>query len=336
MFKEITVFSIASPAQFDSPALERALAAAEYVPATATEERSVGWIPPRGEAHGPLLEQIDGHWLSTLRIEAKSFTRDALRKMVDQQSACFENDNGRLPGRKERREMAENARCALIAKAPGRIHDVPVWIDTAARRVVVGSVSKAKVDPVVTALVRAVDGLRLQERGDCAKNVATMKHWLMLGDAHAMPDGMQLGQECLLRAPGAGRSMARFSNQTLSCEEVRQNVRAGKDPVALALTWGKRLELVLMASGRLRKIKLSSREPNSLCRERDDFDSVFSIFVAEMGAVLQQLDREIGATAQSLSDAEGESAMFIHGIARLWEPRSQAVVQVPGQSYAAA
>lgn len=323
MFKEITAFAIVSPSQLDGLALESALAAAQYVPATATEERSVGWIPPRGEAHGPLVEQIGGHWLSTLRIETKTVSRDAVRKMLDEKAVAYEKENVRPPCRQERKEMAEDARASLIAKAPGRIGEVPVWIDPTALRVVVGSVSQPKLDAVVTSLVRAVDGLSLQERGDCAKNVATMKYWLMLDDEHALPDGMQLGKECLLRSQDAGRSMARFSNQTLTCEEVRQNVRAGKDPVALALSWADRLELVMTASGRLRKIKLASDGATAQREAVDAFDSTFSVFVAEMGEVLSQLEKEIGDTAQALHDAEGESATVIHGIASLWKPRPE-------------
>ena len=54
MFKNMIVYRIAESWQGDLQQLEDALQKTVFEECGATQERSVGWVPPRGEAHGPL------------------------------------------------------------------------------------------------------------------------------------------------------------------------------------------------------------------------------------------------------------------------------------------
>ena len=51
--------------------LEEKLQEAPFVECGLTQERSVGWTPPRGEANGVLAESIGGQWLLKLMMESK-------------------------------------------------------------------------------------------------------------------------------------------------------------------------------------------------------------------------------------------------------------------------
>jgi recombination associated protein RdgC len=37
----------------------------------ATQEKSLGWVVPRGEAHGPLAESVGGQWILRFMVESK-------------------------------------------------------------------------------------------------------------------------------------------------------------------------------------------------------------------------------------------------------------------------
>ena len=51
--------------------IDEALSAARFAECGATQPRAMGWVPPRGEAHGALIEAITGQWLLQLMVETK-------------------------------------------------------------------------------------------------------------------------------------------------------------------------------------------------------------------------------------------------------------------------
>ena len=60
MFKNLIVYRIAAGWSADTPQIEEALAPNVFVECGATQQQSVGWVPPRGEAHGALVESVGG------------------------------------------------------------------------------------------------------------------------------------------------------------------------------------------------------------------------------------------------------------------------------------
>lgn len=63
MFKNMTMYCIASSWQRHLQALEDALQNTVFEKCGATQGRSVGWGAPLGEAHGPLVESVAGQWV---------------------------------------------------------------------------------------------------------------------------------------------------------------------------------------------------------------------------------------------------------------------------------
>ena len=57
----------ATPAQ-----VEEALEQGRFAECGPTQERAAGWVPPRGEAHGALVEVVDGQMLLRLMVESKA------------------------------------------------------------------------------------------------------------------------------------------------------------------------------------------------------------------------------------------------------------------------
>ena len=51
--------------------LEEALAREPFAECGATQQKSCGWVPPRGAEHGALVEVVDGQWIARLAIETK-------------------------------------------------------------------------------------------------------------------------------------------------------------------------------------------------------------------------------------------------------------------------
>ena len=105
MFKNATLYRIAPDwvAGFDQ--VEQALSTQVFVECGASQEKSTGWVPPRGEQHGALLEVIGGQWIARLMIETRTVPGDAITRETDAQIKVLEQTRGRKPGKRETREI---------------------------------------------------------------------------------------------------------------------------------------------------------------------------------------------------------------------------------------
>jgi len=59
MFKNLILYRIAA-LPIDALGTDACLDNATFAPCGASQEKSIGWTPPRGEAHGALLESVGG------------------------------------------------------------------------------------------------------------------------------------------------------------------------------------------------------------------------------------------------------------------------------------
>ena len=72
MFKNLSIYRLVSGWPVDATTLDESLSSAHYLECGASQEKSVGWVEPRGHAHGPMVEVIDGQWLLKLMMEVKA------------------------------------------------------------------------------------------------------------------------------------------------------------------------------------------------------------------------------------------------------------------------
>lgn len=65
------VYRIVSAWSVTQAQLGEALQADRFAPCSASQEKSVGWIEPRGVAHAPLVEVVGGQWMLKQMVEVK-------------------------------------------------------------------------------------------------------------------------------------------------------------------------------------------------------------------------------------------------------------------------
>ena len=144
MFKNLMVYRMVSPWAMTQAKLEEALQSARFVECGASQDKSVGWVEPRGEAHGPLVEIVGGQWLLKLMMEVKTVPGSVVKRKVQDQLDHIEATTGRKPGKKEKREISEDVRLSLLPMAFTKQASVLVWIDAGAQRVVLDCASQAR------------------------------------------------------------------------------------------------------------------------------------------------------------------------------------------------
>lgn len=251
MFKNLTIYRLVSGWEMDANSLEDALSAAKFAECGASQEKSVGWIEPRGHAHGPMVEVVGGQWLLKLMMEVKVVPVSVVKRKVQDQLDHIEATTGRKPGKKEKREIREDARLALLPMAFSKQYSVHVWVDPAAGFLLTDAGSQAKSDEVMTWLIKAVDGLVLQLVNTQTSPAAAMAHWLSTKEA---PAGFSVDRECELKACDESKAVVKYGRHALDIDEVCQHIAMGKVPTRLALTWSDRVSFVLTEALQLKKI----------------------------------------------------------------------------------
>lgn len=293
MFKNVMVYRIGAAWNAVLEAAEESLGRMAFAPCGATQERSIGWVPPRGQAHGALVEAVAGHWLLRLMVESKAVPANVVKRKAEEQAAEIEARTGRKPGRKEIKELREDALHALLPQAFTKQARVLVWIDPKERWLVVDAGSASRADEVVTFLIASIDGFMVEGLQTATSASAAMAHWLTSGEA---PEHFSIDRECELKATDESRSVVRYARHPLDIEEVRQHIEQGKQPTRLALSWEDRVSFLLTETLQIKKIAFQDAvfEGSPSDRPDDDFDADAAIATGELGRLLPDLIAALG------------------------------------------
>ena len=295
MFKNALVYRIAHWEQPPLAELEERLGGARFVECGATQQESAGWVEPRGEKHGPLVESVAGQWILKLCTETKSVPGGAVKQQLEAQLDKIEQDTGRRPKGKAAKELKEEVVRELLPRAFPKRGTTPVWIDLGAGLVVVGAASAKKGDKVTTGLVELLGGgLRLEMINTQLAPASAMSAWLSDKEA---PAGFTIDRECELKQPDSEKSLVRYARHTLEIDEVGEHIRQGKLPTSLALTWDGRVSFVLTENLALKKIKLldvALEGRTESGRGEDGFDADVAIVTGELGRLIPGLVEALG------------------------------------------
>lgn len=287
----------------DISEIETALDAARFVPCSATQDKSSGWVPPRGEEHGALVEFIDGQIILKLMIETKTVPAASIKKKAQEAADHIEATTGRKPGKKEIRELREDARMALLPQAFPKQSMVLVWFDRMSGLLVTDASSQGKNDEVVTALVRAFDDLAITPLQTNKAPQTVMSLWLASVDpTNDIPDDFSIERACELRSADADKSVVKFSRHHLQNDVVRRHIAEGKLPKWAEMSWEGRVGFVLTEGLQLKKISFLEGVFDDRGDDEAGFDSDIAIATGELRklipALIDALGGEIEITQQ--------------------------------------
>ena len=227
MFKNLTIYRIGADWSTNLAEVESILAGFPFVECAPTQQTSSGFVPPRGEANGAMVEVVDGQWIIKIRTDTRKVPTEAVNKRVDEIAAMMEEDVGRKPGKKQRKELKEQALHELLPMAFTKTSDTLVWINPESRTLVVNSARQSKADEVVTLLAQSLTGLSMSLVQTQMSPTAAMTHWLGTGEP---PHGFTIDRECELKSTDEMKSVVRYGRHNLDTDEVKQHIVSGKVP----------------------------------------------------------------------------------------------------------
>jgi recombination associated protein RdgC len=294
MFKNALVYSIEEWQPPTQSELESRLDGARFAECRPTQPESAGWVEPRGEKHGVLLESVGGQLILKLCTETKAVPGGVVKDQLDARLQKIEADTGRRPKGKASREIKDEIVHELLPRAFPKRSTTPVWIDLKARRVLIGAASAKKADAVVTRLVELFGGLRMAPLQTALSPATAMSAWLSEKQA---PPGFSIDRDCELKQPDSEKAAVRYARHTLDIDEVGGHIREGKLPTQLAMTWNSRVSFVLTEAMALKKIKLLDvvLENSSPADGADGgFDADVAITTGELKLLLPDLIEALG------------------------------------------
>lgn len=272
--------------------IEQALDAERFVPCGASQEKAIGWIEPRGEAHGPLVEAVNGQRILKLKMETRGVPGSVVTRKAKERSAQIEITEGRKPGKKEMKEIKEDVKLSLMPMAFSKESSVWVWIDPDAELLVIDAGSQGKADEVITMLVKSFASLSLTLINTQMSPQSAMASWLITQES---PASFSVDRECELKAADESKSVVRYVRHALDTEEVKQHVEGGKLPTRLALTWEGRVSFSLTEALQLKKVTFLDVVFEATSAEKDEgFDADVAIATGELRNLLPDLFEALG------------------------------------------
>jgi len=310
VFKNVTAYRIGPNWNASVAEIETALATNRFIECAPGQDKSVGWIEPRGIAHGPLLENIGGQWIVKLMIETKAVPSSVVKRKAEVQIQEIEAKTGRKPGKKEKREMCEDIMHSLLPQAFAKQGAVTVWINPQDRLLAIDAASSGKADEVITQLVRALPGLDLNLLQTATSPQTAMAAWLLAVNSDELPASLHIEKECVLKSGSDDQPMVRYTRHILSTEEVRKHVREGKLPTQLALSWDGKASFVLTDNLQFKKLSfLDGTEPDSVNTQGEDkFDANVVLSTGMLGPLIKDILQALGGEnvfAEQATEAEG-------------------------------
>jgi recombination associated protein RdgC len=293
VFKNLTVYRIGPDWSASVALIEESLYKTRFVPCGATQQQSSGWVEPRGIKHAPLVEKVAGHLLLKLMTEQRVLPGAVIKRRTDEIAAKIELDTGRKPGKKQTKEIKEQAMLELLPMAFTKQASMNVWIDPEQRLLMIDSSSQGKADEVVSILVKAIEGLAVSALHTKVSAAVAMSEWLVSGEP---PAGFTVDRDCELKSADEMKSVVRYSRHLLDTEEVRQHITSGKVPTKLGISWEGRVSLLLTDTMQIKKLAFLDVvfEGQKAASKDEAFDADAAIATGELSQLIPDLIDALG------------------------------------------
>lgn len=289
MLKNIKLHRIAPDYNFDFTTAEAALKEGKFIECSASQEESIGWLEPRGEEHGPLLESVGGHWIAKLMFESKILPGSVVAEEVKKRVIAMEATSGRKPGKKEKKEITEDVRNDLLAKAFTRKSAALIWLDPSTRMLVIEASTQTRADIILTELVKVLAGFSATPIQSQTSPEGAMAVWL---DTQEVPPAFTADRDCVLQSSDESKATVKYAKHALDIDEIRGHIATGKRPVQLAMTWNSRVSFVLTDTFAIKGLSFLDVVTDS--KTENGFDADAAITTGELSKLIPDLIEALG------------------------------------------
>lgn len=300
VFKNVVIYRIGADWRAPSISdLEESMALHPFKACGPTDSVSSGWVPPRGEDNGALVESVAGQLIFKLAVERKSVPASAVKAALDEKCKEIEASTGRKPGKKEKKELKEEIALTLMPRAFSKRSSHVAWLDAKNRTLVIAAGSFKASDQVVGQIVELMAEVGaiiplapIQTETSPTSSMAT---WLVEQESPAnfdIDDSLELRSE--------NKEVVRYSKHTLELPEIVQHIQQGKHPVQLAMTWNKQVSFVFTAALILKKITIL--DTSDIAGQEEGFDADIAIEAGTLSKLIPDLIDALGGEVEQATE----------------------------------
>lgn len=295
-FKNAILYRI--PQYWNLPAdqIEQALQQHIDTPIGSFDAVSRGWVAAQGEQ---LVYTQGQHVLLKLRINKKLLPVSVVSTKVKEEIEAIKEREGYTPGRKQIKEIKEDVIQRLLPTAFVVSKDTPIWIDTKAGWLVVGTSSAAVAETCVSMLIKSLEKLPLETLYVAKPIAQTLTDWLATGDA---PEQFTVDQDAVLAEKGS-KAKVRYTQHNLEGQDLQLHLEQGKQCTQLAMTWKDRVSFVINEKAQLKKINALDVIEETRNQEEDSFASDFALMTGELSSLIGALIEAFGGLAKQEKEA---------------------------------
>lgn len=279
-------------------ALNAALSKRPLAPCASLQLKSVGWVPPRGEA-GQMVYAAQGHQLIALGVEEKLLPQGIVRQYAHARAAEIEREEERKVGRKEMRDIMERIAAEQMPTALRRLRTTWAWLDAANGFLVIDTGSDARADEFMEMLFATVDGIAPRTLQTQVSPTSAMTTWLAGGDA---PAGFSIDSDTELRSASEAQAAIRYVHHSLAGPEIAEHIAAGKITTKLGMTWRDRVSFALTNKLHIKRLAfldiIQEQAEQTAANADEQFDADFAIMCGELSAMIKDLVAALGGVME--------------------------------------
>ncbi|MDR2924357.1 MAG: recombination-associated protein RdgC [Azoarcus sp.] len=256
-FKNLQIYRLPKNLDICPDFLEKCLAELKFQPCASHEMASRGWVEPCDDYR--LLCAVRNQWLVELGVESRLLPASAVRQEAAARAKTLAEKQGYKPGRRQIKELCEQAAQELMPRAFTRMQRIRAWIDPADGWLGIDTPSQQRAEEVLECLRQTVGGFPAKPLRTGRSPASAMADWLT----------------------GGG--------------DVVGHVHGGKLPARLALTWSGRVSFVLTDRLELRRICFLDAAMDELGDGYDAYAAPVAEFVLMAGELSRLLPALLGA-----------------------------------------
>ena len=297
IFKSLTTFRIGAWNPTENDLLKQV-----FLPTTASTHVTHGWQPV---ADNQMMLTIPGHSLLKFERETRSVPAAVVKRRAQEMATAIENETGRKPGRRDMKDLTEQAEHELRAQAFGERKACHVWIDSKAGLLHIDSTTGAMVDAIASLVVRTAPvSTGLGTINTMTSPAAAMSAWLATNEA---PQGFSVDRDCQLK--GSDGQAITIKNMALDGEHiaVSKHIADGKEVKKLAMTYTGQscpVHFVLSDTGAITRLAFGDMEETAKYADAvEEMLGDFAIMSASFSSLRQDITEALGGIIENNDSA---------------------------------
>ena len=257
MFKNLYLYHLIENDQIDLTAIAQQLSQQKARKCESSEPNTMGWckaLPAFDEDE--LLIKKSSHALIRMMSDQKILPTSVIQEELTKRLKKIEQDKGYTLGKKDKKAIKEQVIEEMLPKAFSKSSYTWGWLDIEAGLLAVDTGSAKKADEFVHFLMKTCPDVGIAPFLAVDSVQARMIEWL---DDGKISEGFTIDQACELYEPSEQKPTVTFKDWNLDNEDVKKQIRSGKLPAKLAISYGENLSFVLTSQFLIKSIKFHEK-----------------------------------------------------------------------------